>query len=151
MSGEFRLHDMTALPAELWRFHVLNSAVCALGPNDDVNGGSHGEENGEFPNIDPPFRTLQQSFLDRFNTSPRKENPQGDQYKAEDENNRDKNKDNNPDVRIIGVTSKLDRRTNSQENLAVVTSATPSMLIHWLVSSTSMGRFGSSFTFFSRT
>src|SRR5208337_5384798 len=84
--------------------------VCALCPNDDVNGGGHGEENGEFPNVDPPVRTIQQSFLYRFNTPPREENSQGDQYKAEDENNRDKNKDNNADVRIIGVTSKLDRQ-----------------------------------------
>src|SRR5208283_3315205 len=36
MGDEFRFHYVTALPAELWRFHVLNSAVGALRPDDDV-------------------------------------------------------------------------------------------------------------------
>jgi hypothetical protein len=110
MGGEFRFHDVTALPAELWRFHVLNSAVCALCPNEDVNGGGHGEENGEFPKVHAAVGTFQQSFLDRFNTPPRKENSPSDQYQAEDENDRDKNKDNNADVRVAGMPAKLNRQ-----------------------------------------
>ena len=44
MGGEFGFHDVTALPAELRRFHVRNRAVCALCPNDDVERGGHSEK-----------------------------------------------------------------------------------------------------------
>ena len=142
MGGEFRFHDVTTLPAELWCFHVLNRPVCPLCPNDDISGGSHREKNCEFPNVRAPVRTFQHPFRGRFNPPPRKENPQGDQYKAEDENNRDNNKNNNADVRIVGVPSKFNGQNEQPGEPAVVTRATPSMLIQWLVRTTSMGRFG---------
>ena len=51
MGGEFGFHNVAALPAELRRFHVLHSAVCALCSDDDVCGGGYREENGQFPNV----------------------------------------------------------------------------------------------------
>src|SRR5215831_18276069 len=54
MSGEFRFHDVTALSTELWRFHVLNSAICALCPDQNVEACGNGEKDYELPNVDSP-------------------------------------------------------------------------------------------------
>ena len=66
MGGVFRFHDVAALPAELWRFHVLHSAVCALCPNDDVCGGGYREENGKLPNVGSPVAGQQTGHVRRY-------------------------------------------------------------------------------------
>ena len=44
----------------------------------------------------------------RFDAPPGKEDPERDQYQAQDEDNWDENKDQNADVWVAGVASKLD-------------------------------------------
>jgi len=98
---------VATLPAELWRFHMLNSAVCALCPNGDVCGGGHREEDGKFPNISSPVAGSKTIVLSPEDAPPCKEYPECDQDEAEDEDNRDQKKDDDADVGIAGVPSKL--------------------------------------------
>src|SRR5271167_2782080 len=107
MSGKFRFHDVAALSAKLGRLHMLYRAVCALGPNDDVSDGGHGEENRQPPNEGPPVGGRQQRFLGAFDAPPGKEDSERDQYQAQNEDNWDDNKDHNADVWVAGVASKL--------------------------------------------
>src|SRR5271165_1058595 len=108
MGGEFRFHDVTALSAKLGRLHMLYSAVCALGANDDVHYAGHGEENRQPASEGPPVGAHQQCLLGTFDAPPGKEDSERDQYQAEDEDNWDDNKDHNADVWVAGVASKLD-------------------------------------------
>jgi hypothetical protein len=107
MSGEFRFHHMTALPAELWRFHVLNRTVCALCANDDVSGGGHSEEDRKLPNVCSTVPGYPQVMFGATDAPPGKEHAKRDQDEAGNEDNRDQNKDNDADVGIAGVPSKL--------------------------------------------
>src|SRR5271165_2405106 len=107
MGDEFRFHDVTALPAELWRFHVLNRAVGALCPDDDVCGGGHGEEDGELPDVDSPVSGCKQILFGAEDALPGKEHPERNQDESENEDNRDYKKDDDADVGIAGVSSKL--------------------------------------------
>ncbi len=107
MGGEFRFHDVATLSAELWRFHILNSAICALGPNHDVGGGGHRKENRKLPNVGSPVAGSKQSCSARTDAPPGKEDPESDQHETQDEDNRDHKKDDDADVGIAGVPSKL--------------------------------------------
>src|SRR4029453_16432986 len=82
----------------------------ALRSNDDVNCGGHGEENRKSPNVDSPVGGHQQPLLDTCDAPPAKEDPEGDQHEAEDEDDWNQNKDDYADVRIVGVASELDRQ-----------------------------------------
>ena len=102
VGGELGLHHVTALSAELDRLHVLYRPVCALCSNDDVDSARHGEENDKLANVNAAVggRRLQ-PLLDACDASPGKEHPQSSQHQAEDEDNRDKNKNYNADVGIV--------------------------------------------------
>jgi len=141
MRRKFRFHDVAALSAELLRLHMLHRAIRALCADDDVDCGSYGEEDRQPSKIRLPVGYDSQPLL---NLSPGQIKPKGDQHQADDEYDWNENKNDNPDVGIVGVPSKLEGRAKSQEKPAVVSSATPSILIQLLVRSASNGCFESS-------
>jgi len=108
VGDELWFHYVTALPAELGGFHMLDSTVGALGSNHDVDCSGRSEENRKLPKHRPPVGGCQQRLLGAYNASPRQEDSERDQYEAEDENHWDDEKDNYADVWVAGVASKLD-------------------------------------------
>ncbi|HVO64708.1 MAG TPA: hypothetical protein VMT53_27550 [Terriglobales bacterium] len=108
VGDELWFHDVTALSAELGRFHMLNSTIGALGPNHDVNCSGYSEKDCKLPKHSSPVGGRQQRLLVAFDAPPRQEDSERDQYEADDEDNRDYEKDHYADVGVAGVASKLD-------------------------------------------
>jgi hypothetical protein len=102
---------MATLPAKLHCLHVLYGTVGTLGSDHYVGGTGHAKENRKFP--DHRLAIGVQSFPGSLDALAREESAQGHQHQPEDKNHRYKDEDNNADVRIVCVATKL-KRQNKQ-------------------------------------
>jgi hypothetical protein len=98
MRGKLRLHHVTGLPAELDRVHVLYGAVARLASNYHIEGGHAGEKDGHSPPCG--FAVLNDGET-RGDAPFRQHDSDGDERQAGEKNNRDEDKNQQSNVRIV--------------------------------------------------
>src|SRR5260370_22152878 len=98
MRREFRLHDVTALAAELNGLHVLNGAITDLASDEDIGHGHHPEEDGDAPPDGLTIRNLGESGGDAALPHPYAD---GNENQADEEDDGNRDEDEEPDVGIF--------------------------------------------------
>ncbi len=106
MRGEFRLHDVTALPAELNRLHVLDGAITNLAPDENIGRGHHPEEDGDAPPDGLTIRKLGEPGCDAAFSHP---NADWNENQPEEEHDGNRDEDEQPDVGILHATAHVRR------------------------------------------
>src|SRR5215470_5888977 len=107
MRHEFRSHDVARLTAKLRCFHVLDRPIGQLRTYDHVENGRDGQE----PRQAPQCRlSIKSAFTAYRRSTSSKINAEGNECQSSKEYHRQDQKNDNSDVRITGVTTKLQRQ-----------------------------------------